>query len=107
MKTGTVDFEPAAEDDGVTLEIPLPLLAHLEDRGFDRLVPGVREELVTALLKALPRAIRRNVVRAADWARRLLALVEPVETTPILTESITEFLSTQIRAPQLRRRQTD
>ena len=107
MKTGTVHFEPAAEDDGVTLEIPLPLLAHLEDSGFDWLVPGVREELVTALLKALPKAIRRNVVPAADWARRLLALVEPVETTPILTESITEFLSTQIHAPQLRRRRTD
>jgi ATP-dependent helicase HrpA len=93
-------FEPGADDDGVTLEIPLALLARLEDRGFDWLVPGLREELVTALLKTLPKAIRRNVVPAADWARRLLTLVEPVETTetsPISTGSITAFLSENIR----------
>jgi len=65
-------FEPGADDDGVTLEIPLPLLARLENRGFDWLVPGLREELVAALLKTLPKAIRRNVVPVADWARRLL-----------------------------------
>ena len=90
-------FEPGADDDGVTLEIPLALLARLEDRGFDWLVPGLRVELVTALLKTLPKAIRRNVVPAGDWARRLLAetsVVEPVETTPPLTS----FLAQQIRA---------
>jgi len=90
-------FEPGADDDGVTLEIPLALLARLDSRGFDWLVPGLREELVTALLKTLPKAIRRNVVPAADWARRLLAeasVVEPVETTPPLTS----FLAQQIRA---------
>ena len=86
-------FEPGADDDGVTLEIPLALLARLEDRGFDWLVPGLHEELVTALLKTLPKAIRRNVVPAADWARRMLALVKPVETS-----SITASLATQIRA---------
>ena len=89
-------FEPGADDDGVTLEIPLALLTHLEDRGFDWLVPGLREELVTALLKTLPKAIRRNVVPAADWARRLLseyALDEPADTRPRLTE----YLAGQIR----------
>jgi ATP-dependent helicase HrpA len=83
-------FEPGADDDGVTLEIPLPLLAHLEDRGFDWLVPGLREELVTALLKTLPKAIRRNVVPAADWARRLLA--EADTSAPLTT-----FLAATIR----------
>ncbi|HEY4152553.1 MAG TPA: ATP-dependent RNA helicase HrpA, partial [Pseudolysinimonas sp.] len=86
-------FEPGADDDGVTLEIPLPLLARLESHGFDWLVPGLREELVTALLKTLPKPIRRNVVPVADWARRLLReVVEPVETTPL-----THFLADQIR----------
>ena len=70
-------FEPGAEDDGVTVEVPLALLARLRPDGFDRLVPGLREELVTALLKSLPKAIRRNVVPAADWARRLLAELPP------------------------------
>jgi ATP-dependent helicase HrpA len=66
-------FEPGAEDDGVTVKVPMALLASLKPEGFDWQVPGLREELVTALIKALPKAIRRNVVPAADWAKRLVA----------------------------------
>ncbi|MCU1524524.1 MAG: hrpA, partial [Microbacteriaceae bacterium] len=66
-------FEPGADDDGVTVQVPIALLARLTPDGFDWQVPGFREELVTALIKALPKNIRRNVVSAADWARRLLA----------------------------------
>ncbi len=84
-------FEPGADDDGVTLEIPLALLARLENRGFDWLVPGLREELVTALLKTLPKAIRRSVVPAADWARRLLQ-------DPDDSAGLSEFLAVRIRA---------
>ncbi|WP_199706371.1 ATP-dependent RNA helicase HrpA [Amnibacterium setariae] len=65
-------FAPGAADDGLTVRVPLPLLATLSPAGFDWLVPGFREELVAALLKTLPKAIRRHVVPAADWARRLL-----------------------------------
>ncbi len=65
-------FEPGAEDDGVTVQVPLPLLAGLLPDGFDWQVPGLRHELVTALIKSLPKAIRRQVVPAADWAKRLL-----------------------------------
>ncbi|CAI7572488.1 unnamed protein product, partial [Penicillium discolor] len=50
--------------------LPLPLLAQIEDRGFDWQVPGLRAELVTGLLRALPKAIRRHVVPAADWAEK-------------------------------------
>lgn len=63
-------FEPGAPDDGVSVVVPLPLLAQLEDRGFDWQVPGLRAELVTGLLRALPKAIRRHVVPAADWAEK-------------------------------------
>ncbi|MEO6533760.1 MAG: ATP-dependent RNA helicase HrpA [Pseudolysinimonas sp.] len=84
-------FEPGADDDGVTLEIPLALLARLENRGFDWLVAGLRDELVTALLKTLPKAIRRSVVPAADWARRLL--VDAEATTPL-----SAYLAERIRA---------
>ena len=82
-------FEPGSDDDGVTLEIPLALLARLENRGFDWLVPGLREELVTSLLKTLPKAIRRNVVPAGDWARRLLTEADPAtDLAPFLAERI-------------------
>ncbi|GAA2948843.1 ATP-dependent RNA helicase HrpA [Microbacterium luteolum] len=63
-------FEPGAADDGVSVVLPLPLLAQIEDRGFDWQVPGLRAELVTGLLRALPKAIRRHVVPAADWAEK-------------------------------------
>src|SRR5690606_17951668 len=63
-------FEPGAADDGVSVVVPLALLAQIEDRGFDWQVPGLRAELVTALLRALPKAIRRHVVPAADWAEK-------------------------------------
>lgn len=66
-------FEPGAEDDGVTVQVPLPLLAGLLPDGFDWQVPGLRHELVTAMIKSLPKAIRRQVVPAADWAQRLLS----------------------------------
>ncbi|WP_221585332.1 ATP-dependent RNA helicase HrpA [Microbacterium sp. G2-8] len=63
-------FEPGAPDDGVTVVIPLALLAAVEPSGFDWQVPGLRDELVTAMLKALPKAMRRHVVPAADWAQK-------------------------------------
>ncbi|MBW9121056.1 ATP-dependent RNA helicase HrpA [Microbacterium trichothecenolyticum] len=61
-------FEPGAADDGVTAVVPLALLAQLRPDGFDWQVPGMRDELITALLRSLPKAIRRHVVPAADWA---------------------------------------
>ena len=64
---------PGDEEDGVTVHVPLALLARLLPAGFDWQVPGLRDELVTALIKSLPKAIRRNVVPAADWASRLMA----------------------------------
>lgn len=87
-------FEPGAEDDGVTLQIPLALLPRLSTVGFDWQVPGLRNELVASLIKALPKAIRRNVVPAADWAKRLME-GSPPEGSDELT--LLEFLAHQIQ----------
>jgi len=88
-------FEPGAPDDGVTVVVPLALVARLSPVGFDWLVPGLREELVAAHIKTLPKAIRRNVVPAADWARRLL------ERLPDAPEGegvpLAEYLAAQIQ----------
>jgi ATP-dependent helicase HrpA len=95
----TYRFEPGAEDDGVTVAVPLPLLAGLRADGFDWQVPGLREELATALIKSLPKQIRKNVVPAADWARRLLAEAPVAPDSTSLTigvGSITQYLATEI-----------
>lgn len=65
-------FEPGDPLDGVTLRVPVPLLAGLDTEGFDWLVPGLRLELVTELIRSLPKALRRTVVPAPEFAERAL-----------------------------------
>jgi ATP-dependent helicase HrpA len=94
-------FNPGAEDDGVTVEVPLPLLAGMTSDAFEWLVPGMRLDLVTSLIKSLPKAIRRNVVPAADWAGKALAAL-PAEPTGnllvVLAETLQRLSGTVVRA---------
>jgi ATP-dependent helicase HrpA len=62
-------FEPGAPDDGVTLDVPLHLLNALDAARLGWLVPGLLEEKVAALIRALPKVLRRNFVPAPDFAR--------------------------------------
>ncbi|MGI5152423.1 ATP-dependent RNA helicase HrpA [Plantactinospora sp. CA-294935] len=73
----TYRFEPGTETDGVTVDIPLPMLNQVDAESFDWLVPGVREELVVALIRSLPKAVRRNFVPVPDYARAVLATITP------------------------------
>ncbi|MFK5583906.1 ATP-dependent RNA helicase HrpA [Serinicoccus sp. LYQ131] len=68
----TYQFEPGADADGVTVHLPVEVLNQVREEGFDWLVPGMHEELVTALIKALPKDLRRNFVPAPDHARAVL-----------------------------------
>ncbi len=61
----TYQFEPGTAADGVTVHIPLPILNQVKDEGFDWQIPGIRHELVVALIKSLPKPIRRNFVPCA------------------------------------------
>ena len=72
-------FEPGDPLDGVTLRVPVPLLAGLDTEGFDWLVPGLRLELVTELIRSLPKALRRTVVPAPEFAERALPKLLPYE----------------------------
>ena len=73
----TYRFEPGATDDGVTVHVPVSVLARLGGQEFGWQVPALREELVTALIKSLPKDLRRNFVPAPDTARALLANLQP------------------------------
>ncbi len=65
-------FEPGAADDGITLTIPLPLLAGLEAGQPAWLVPGLLLEKITALLRALPKSLRKAFVPVPENAARAL-----------------------------------
>ncbi|HET9187422.1 MAG TPA: ATP-dependent RNA helicase HrpA [Acidothermaceae bacterium] len=64
-------FEPGAEVDGVTVHIPVAVLNQLVDADFSWHIQGWREELVVALIRSLPKALRRHFVPAPDVARQL------------------------------------
>jgi len=71
------DFEPGRAHDGVTFEVPVAVLNRTDPAPFEWLVPGLRTELVTAFIKALPKAVRRNLVPAPDRATEVAARVGP------------------------------
>ena len=73
----TYRFEPGAADDGVTVHVPVEVLARLGGEEFGWQVPALREELVTALIRSLPKDLRRNFVPAPDTARAVLAALAP------------------------------
>ena len=73
----TYRFEPGAEDDGITVHVPVEVLARLGGDEFAWHVPALREELVTALIRSLPKDLRRNFVPAPDTARAVLGTLEP------------------------------
>ncbi|WP_049355908.1 ATP-dependent RNA helicase HrpA [Haemophilus parainfluenzae] len=86
----TYQFEPGTDADGVTVHIPLPLLNQVEMTGFDWQIPGLREELVIALIKSLPKSYRRNFVPAPNYAQAFLSRAVPLEK-PLLDTLICEL----------------
>ncbi|KGT88879.1 ATP-dependent helicase HrpA [Erwinia typographi] len=83
-------FEPGTDADGVTVHIPLPLLNQVEEKGFEWQIPGIRRELVIALIKSLPKPVRRNLVPAPNYADAFLGRVTPLEL-PLLEALEREF----------------
>ena len=66
-------FEPGSETDGVTVDIPLSRLNQVNAAEFSWQVPGLRTELVTEMIRSLPKALRRDLVPAPDVAREVVA----------------------------------
>jgi ATP-dependent helicase HrpA len=94
----TYRFEPGTEDDGVTATVPLALLPRLKPESFELQVPGLRTELVTALIKSLPKSIRKNFVPSTDWAVRLVAETTGLNSSAALSDGyIATLASTMSR----------
>ena len=75
----TYQFEPGADADGVTVHIPLQVLNQVDPEGFDWQIPGLREDLVTELIRSLPKPVRRNYVPAPNYAQRFLDSAKPLQ----------------------------
>ncbi len=85
-------FEPGAADDGITIDVPVAVLNRVGDQDFSWNVPGLREELVTELLRSLPKHLRVNFVPAPNTAREFLAAV------PAGEESLLDALERYLRS---------
>jgi ATP-dependent helicase HrpA len=70
-------FDPGSATDGVTVHVPLASLGAVREADFQWLVPALRRDLVIALLRALPKALRTPLVPIPDTATALLAEVQP------------------------------
>ncbi len=75
----TYELDPASAIDGVTVHVPLAVLNRVQPTGFDWLVPGRRAELVAALIRSLPKQVRRHVTPAAEHAASFLELTSPAD----------------------------
>ncbi|MDQ2070774.1 ATP-dependent RNA helicase HrpA [Natronospira bacteriovora] len=72
-------FEPGGERDGATLELPLALINQISQADLDWMIPGWRTERATALIRSLPKALRRQFVPAPDFAGAALDAMQPGE----------------------------
>jgi ATP-dependent helicase HrpA len=100
-------FDPGADDDGVTLEVPMHALNQVDAVRADWLVPGMLPEKVTALLKSLPPKVRRLLVPLDAWAARFVerAAAAGAPTRPLveaLIEDLREHASVRVSAGDFR-----
>jgi ATP-dependent helicase HrpA len=73
------EFDPGSTTDGVTVEVPVAALNQLTEDDFSWPVPGLRHDLVVALIRSLPKAVRVKFVPAPNYARSFLESVTPGE----------------------------
>ncbi|MBN8410739.1 ATP-dependent RNA helicase HrpA [Halomonas litopenaei] len=83
-------FAPGAKDDGVTMTVPAAMLSQLDPARLEWLVPGLLRDKCIALLKSLPKSIRRQVVPIPDWVDAALEALVPGQGS--LTEALADFL---------------
>jgi ATP-dependent helicase HrpA len=93
----TYKFDPSHDEDGATVRIPLQALPQVDENLWSWGIPGWRSDLIEALLKALPKDKRRNLVPIPDTAKKLVARIDAQH----LREHIFSFLAFQLRGEQI------
>lgn len=90
-------FDPSHDEDGATVKIPVQALPQVDENIWSWGIPGWRQDLIEALLKALPKDKRRHLVPIPDTAKKLMNRVDAVH----LREHIFSFLAFQLRGEQI------
>ncbi len=100
----TYIFDPAAEDDGITLTVPLLLVPQLDPGELDWTIPGWHVDKVTALLWELPRATRRELGEIPALARAVAEKLTPFDgpMLPQLARVTSELTDTVVREDAFR-----
>jgi ATP-dependent helicase HrpA len=92
-------FEPTAHDDGITITVPEPLVPELSAASLAWLVPGWRLEMLTAVLRALPKHLRKAVVPVPEFAARALQEIETdIEFPAAMARWLTRVTGTAVDA---------
>ena len=76
------EFAPGSPRDGVSMRIPIEVLERVSDAGTDWLVPGMREDLLTEAIRALPKGVRRLLAPAPDVAASVARWIEQAGDKP-------------------------
>ena len=77
------EFAPGSPRDGVSMRIPIEVLERVSDAGTDWLVPGMREDLLTEAIRALPKGVRRLLAPAPDVATSVARWIEQAGDQPV------------------------
>ncbi|GAB3284551.1 ATP-dependent RNA helicase HrpA [Kineosporia babensis] len=75
----TYQFEPGTAADGVTVHLPLAALNQVREQDFEWQIPGLRQELVTELIRSLPKPLRKSLTPAPDRAKGVLERLADTE----------------------------
>ena len=91
------EFDASSANDGVTVNVPVALIDHVDEDAFEWNVPGLREELVTALIRSMPKAIRKPFVPIPDTVAAILG--DLVEADGSITDAVRAALRSYKEVP--------
>jgi ATP-dependent helicase HrpA len=100
----TYRFDPTDAEDGVSLQLPLALLGSVQARRLEWLVPGYLRDKLIALLRALPKELRRELVPIPETAGRFLERLLPYGQGSLyerLAELVTAHAGAKVEARRL------
>ena len=95
-------YAPGQEQDGVTLKVPYRLVDAVRPEVLDWLIPGLRQERITHLLRSLPKALRKRFVPVPETARQISAELTPAHGDGTFLDALENFIEARWRV-QVRR----